>query len=183
MAQASPTIKGIFVNSHIAAVRREMGEEGVRALAAAYGKPLAFRNSESIPVHEEVSIIESALDILTGHSVPANERAFEAGRLHFRNFSNTAFARIIFSMFKKEFKLMMLQTRNIAGHVFQGVRFTSVENGPTDVTVKMENADYPIDHFRGLFYEWMLFSGHTGSVTASQPSPGTFVYSIRWTAG
>ena len=175
-----PTIKGMFVSSHVSAVRRAKGEEGVRALERLYGKSLAFRNSERVPVREEVRIIECALDILTGHTVSPAERAFEAGRLHFRNFTTTPFGRLLFPMFRGSFRKMMLRTKNIGGHVFEGVRFSSVDRGESEVVVRMENADYPIDHFRGLFYEWLLYAGHSGSVEASEPEARTYEYVIRW---
>lgn len=175
-----PTIKGIFVNSHIRTVRNERGEEGIRQLERLYGSPLEFRNSENVPVREEVRIIEYAHDVLNGVNTSAAERSFEAGRLHFRNFTTTPLARIIFALFRQRFKLMMMQTQNIAGHVFQGVKFSSKELGPSAVQVIMENNDYPIDHFRGLFHEWMHFAGHTGTVDARESSPNVYEYTIQW---
>lgn len=181
MADRVPTIKGMFVKSHVAAVRRLKGEEGVRALAAACGLPLDFRNSDDVPVHDEIRIIECALDLLTGGNVPPGERAFEAGRLHFRNFTTTPLARIIFALFRRNFRLMMVQAGHLGGHVFEGIRFSSVEEGPTRVIVRMENADYPIDHFRGLFQEWMLYSGAAGTVEARRIDRGIYEYRMEWT--
>src|SRR5258708_277578 len=162
MESGSPTIKGVFVKSHINAVRKLRGENGIRALEQLYGKPVSFKNSENVPVAEEVKIIELALGIMADQPIPPEERAYEAGRLHFRNFSTTPLGRIIFSMFRRNFKLMMLQSYHVAGHVFQGVKFGSEDLGPTSVRIVMENNDYPLDHFRGLFYEWLLFSCASG---------------------
>ncbi len=175
-----PTIKGIFVNSHVKAVRTLKGDNGIRALEKLYGKSLDFKNSENVPVRDEVRLIEYALDLLADKPVPIHERSFEAGRLHFRNFTTTPLARIIFSLFRKNFKLMMMQTENIAGHVFQGVTFSSVDLAPTAVRVVMENNDYPIDHFRGLFYEWMRFSGYAGTIEGREISPNVYEYTIQW---
>ena len=175
-----PVIKGIFVNSHIKFVRQQKGEEGIHTLEQHYGKPLKFKNSDNVPVCEEVKILEAALDVLSDKRIPGHERAFEAGRLHFRNFTTTPLAKIIFSLFRKNFKLMMIQTHNIAGHVFQGVRFSTEELGSSALKVIMENNDYPLDHFRGLFQEWMDFSGYSGVVEAKETAPNRFEYTMRW---
>jgi len=180
MGSEQPTIKGVFVNSHIHAVRRDRGEQGIRTLEQLYGKPVAFKNSDNVPVAEEVRIIELALGILADRPIPPEHLAFEAGRLHFRNFSTTPLGRIIFSLFRRNFKLMMLQSYHVAGHVFQGVKFSSEELGPNSVRIVMENNDYPLDHFRGLFYEWLLFSGASGKVDAQIIPDHRYEYTISW---
>lgn len=178
--EKTPTIKGIFVNSHIKKVREVKGEEGVRELEKKFGMRIKFGNLEDVPVREEVRLIECSLDILTGGTVKPEERSFEAGRLHFRNFSGTPFGRIIFSQFKNNFKLMMINSPSIAGHVFKGVRFYSDEVGPKSVKVTMENNDYPIEHFKGLFQEWMDFSGLKGIVEAKETAPNRYEYLMSW---
>jgi len=180
MANREPRIKGIFVNSHVKALEDKKGPEAVRELARRYGSSVRFRNSEDVPVREEVTIIELTLDIMSKTPIPPERRAFEAGRLHFRNFSTTPLARIIFSMFRTNFKLMMIQAGNIAGHVFKGVEFASEDLGPKAVRVTMHNNDYPIDHFRGLFQEWMEFAGKTGNVAAKLDDDGAYAYEMRW---
>jgi uncharacterized protein (TIGR02265 family) len=180
MGSGSPTIKGVFVNSHINAVRKVRGETGIRTLEQLYGKSVSFKNSENIPIAEEVKIIELALGILADQPIPPGDKAFEAGRLHFRNFSTTPLGRIIFSMFRKNFKLMMLQSYHVAGHVFQGVKFSSEELGPSSVRIVMQNNDYPLDHFRGLFFEWLLFSGASGNVDARILPDDQYEYTISW---
>ncbi len=178
--ETKPTIKGIFVNSHVKTVREQKGKEGVLELEKRFGKSLRFRNGENVFVSDEVTLIEHALDILTNNDLPAEERAFEAGRLHFRNFATTPLARIIFSQFRKNLKLLLMQTKHIAGHVFQGVRFSSVEIGPTTVKIIMENNDYPLEHFKGLFFEWISFAGYEGNVIARQLSPDKYEYLVVW---
>lgn len=175
-----PTIKGIFVNSHVKKVRQEKGEEGVRELEKKFGMRTNFGNLEDVPVREEVRLIECSLEVLRGGPIAEPERSFEAGRLHFRNFSETPFGRIIFSQFKSNFKLMMINAPSIAGHVFKGVKFYSQEVGPNSVKVTMENNDYPIDHFRGLFQEWMDFSGFKGVVEAKETAPNRYEYLATW---
>ena len=78
---------------------------------------------------------------------------------------------------------MMLQTHNIAGHVFRGVKFTSYDLGGNSVKVIMENNDYPLDHFRGLFQEWMDYMGCRGKVVAKNSSKNTYKYTMRWRKG
>lgn len=175
-----PTIKGIFINSHIKKVRQERGDEGVRELEKKFGMPLNFRNFEDVPVREEVHLIECALEVLEGNPIPDERKQFEAGRLHFKNFSQTPFGRIIFSQFRNNFKMLMMNTPNIAGHVFKDVRFYADELGPKEVRVTMENNDYPVDHFRGLFQEWMDFSGLKGTVEAQETAPNRFAYIMTW---
>ncbi|MGH2575101.1 MAG: TIGR02265 family protein [Ignavibacteria bacterium] len=180
MEENKPTIKGIFVNSHLKTLKNQKGEKGMRELERRYNKPLDFKNSDNLLVSEEVKIIELALEIMSEKPVPENERSFEAGRLHFRNFTTTPLARIIFSVFRKNYKLMMIQTKNIAGHVFQGVKFYTEDLGPNSVRVVMKNNDYPIEHFKGLFYEWMLFAGYEGTVEAKEIPPGYYEYTMEW---
>jgi uncharacterized protein (TIGR02265 family) len=168
------------VNSHVNAVRRALGDDGVHALEERFGKPVVFKNSEDVSVGEEVHLIECALDLLTSETFTPDERAFEAGRLHFKNFTTTPLAKIIFSLFRSEFRLMMLQVKNIAGHVFQGVHFGAEELGPNIIRIIMKNNDYPIQHFRGLLTEWMNFSGYHGTVTAVAVDQDTYAYTIEW---
>jgi len=176
-----PVIKGLFVNSHIKKLKQEKGEDGLKKLAKAYQKPITFSNSADVPIREEVIIIEHVLALLSDQKIPEKDRAFEAGRLHFRNFTETAYGKIIFSVFRPNFKTMMLQAGNIAGYIFKNVKFSSTELGDKHITVSMENNDYPIDHFRGLFYEWMVFSGRQGTVAATKAEGGNrFVYTMKW---
>ena len=177
-----PTIKGIFVRSHIAALRAAKGPASVRELEKRYGRPLKFKNSDNVPVHDEVKLIEQVLDLMSNQPVPPAERAFEAGRLHFRNFTTTPLAKIVFSVYRQELKRVLMSAASIAGHVFQGVDFTSEELGPTAVRITLQNNDYPLDHFRGLFDEWIRYSGHKGSVNGTESADGSFVYDLHWDA-
>ena len=175
-----PTIKGIFVNSHVERIKKDKGDAGIQELQHRFGKPLNFNNTDNVPISEEVRLIECTLDILGISSSDSHQRAFEAGRLHFTNFSTTPLAKIIFSMFRTNFKLLMLNTKNIAGHVFEGVKFESHDLGEKSVKVRMENNDYPIEHFSGLFSEWMKFAGLEGTVEAKEPEPNAYEYTMTW---
>jgi uncharacterized protein (TIGR02265 family) len=180
MNSPHPTIKGIFVNSHIARVRKEKGEIGVKKLTDMMGMPLVFKNGDNVLVRDEVRLIECALDIMSTTPVDPKTRAFDAGRLHFQNFSTTPLAKIIFSMFRTSFKKLMLQANTIAGHVFEGVSFKTEDLGEKTVRVTLQNNDYPIDHFRGLFYEWMTFAGLHGTVEATEGKQHEYIYTINW---
>lgn len=175
-----PTIKGVFVTSHVDAVRKAKGAPGVKALESAFGRPVEFRATEDVPVRDEVRLIEHALDVLNGHSLAGRERAYEAGRLHFRDFTTTPWAKMVFGVFPRNFRYMMLHCSGIAEMVFRGVDFESEALGPKTVRVAMENADYPLEHFQGLFHEWMEYFGLTGTVDAKETAPGRYEYTMKW---
>ncbi|HET6398121.1 MAG TPA: DUF2378 family protein [Candidatus Thermoplasmatota archaeon] len=174
-----PTIKGIFVQSHVGAIRSQRGEEGVLELERRYGAPVRFRGGDDVPVREEVRLLEAAVDVLCPGS-PAGTRAFEAGRLHFRNFRATPWARLVFGIFPAGYHFVLMHASSIAERVFQGLTFEAEDLGPTTVRVTMTGSDYPLDHFRGLFYEWMVQSGLQGTVIGQETAPGRHEYLCQW---
>lgn len=176
----TPTIKGVFVNSHVKAVQKRKGEAGVRSLARMYGSRIHFRYLEDVPIREEIRIIECALDILSGGQFPSQQRAFEAGRLHFRNFSATPLGRLVLTILPQRFKSVMLGIPSISKHVFRNVRFIVEDVGPHAVKVVMVNNDYPAEHFRGLFYEWLRYAGCPGEVSVHLSGTDTYEYTLRW---
>lgn len=176
----TPTIKGIFVNSHVQAVRRALGEPGVRELERRAGHPVGYSDFEDVPVRDEVDVIEIANDLLSGGPIASSERAYEGGRLHFRNFKATPLARLMFTIFPRNFRYLMLHAPTIAERVFKGVLFTADDLGPSELRITMENNDYPVDHFRGLFQAWMDDFGLRGRVDGRETFPGRFEYSMRW---
>jgi uncharacterized protein (TIGR02265 family) len=181
LKNAEPQIKGIFVKSHIKALLREKGAEGLRLLELKYGKKFEIKNNDSIPLSEEIALVENVLEILRPGIYTAEEKSFEAGRLHFRNFSTTPLAKIIFPLYRKKFKLLMTHVANLAGHVFKGVSFSSEDIGEKAVKVIMNNYYHSRAHVEGLFYEWLLFSGLDGAAQALEDNvPGRCVCIIRW---
>ncbi len=176
----SPTIQGIFVMSHIDAVRRSKGRDGVLELERKLGKTLDFRATESVPIVEELRIIDAALDVLKTLPIPPLQRDYEAGRLHFRNFSTTPLGEFLLSIFREDFKIVMLRAPAIANLVFQGVTFSAIDTGPNMVRVTMSNAAYPLEHFHGLFSEWMRFSNLRGAVEATTGPGGECIYTMKW---
>lgn len=174
---AEPTIKGIFVNSHIRAVRGVKGAIGIALLEQKLGHPVNFANSQDVPVAEEIRIIEAALNILEPN-IPADQRAFEAGRLHFRNFSTTPLARLLFSFFS-DAKQIFLRSKYVAEHVFRGITFSSEEVTPNTITITLTGGLYPLDHFKGLFWAWLEFAGYQPDVTAQQLGPEKYQYILR----
>lgn len=177
---ASPTIKGVFVNSHVEAVRRARGDEGVAELSRLFGGPIDFRATSDVLVRDEVRLIEYALDLIEPRGFEGGERAYQAGRLHFRDFSTTPWAKMIFSIFPRNFRYMMLHCGGIAEMVFKGVSFESEPLGPNAVRVAMDNTDYPVEHFQGLFHQWMEDFGLNGTVEYREPRPGRYEYVMRW---
>jgi uncharacterized protein (TIGR02265 family) len=121
MSENTPTIKGIFLKSHINGIRKEKGEEGIRLLEQKYGKPLDFKNTDNVPVREEVHLLECAVEILSDEILPKEKVSYESGRLHFKNFLTTPIAKIIFPYFKNQFKLMIMNAQNIEVHIFERV--------------------------------------------------------------
>ena len=174
-----PTIKGIFVNSHIKAIRRKLGEEGIRDLEKRFGKPITFRNSDNIPVFEEIILLEHTLDMLAGNANLPETRAFDAGRLHFENFSHTPIARIIFSAFPDR-KQILFHAKHVAEYVFRGITFSATSEEPDRIIITMEGGFYPLDHFKGFFSEWMKSSGHEPNVHAYQDAPEKYRYMLFW---
>jgi uncharacterized protein (TIGR02265 family) len=177
---ATPTIKGIFVLSHIRALERAKGSGALEELKKRYGKPIDFKNSENVPLREEITIIEHTLDLMTPTALPPTERTLEAGKLHFRNFSGTPLGRLVLPFFKSKFKLLMMNADNVAGHVFNGVRFHSEDKGPREVRIIMDNNDYPLEHFQGFFEAWLEFSGLKGEVSAEDLGENRYEYIVTW---
>lgn len=159
-------IKGVFVNSHVRALAKALGDDGLARLEAEVGPPIRYHATEDVHVQREVEIIDAVLRLLAP-ARPGRED-FEAGRLHFRNFTSTPWARFIFGVLPRDIRFMMLHASSVAERVFQGVRFESTAVGPDAVKVVMVNGGYPLDHFRGLFTAWMEHYGQEGTVVAQQ---------------
>lgn len=179
MTTLTPTIKGIFLKSHINAVKQAKGEEGIKQLEETYGKPLSFKNSDDIPVREEVKLIEVITQLLSTTPISPEQLPFEAGKQHFRDFTTTPLAKIVLPFFKNQFKQVVLQAQNIAGHVFQGVTFETHDEGEKKIKLIMRNNDYPIDHFKGFFQAWMEYSGLQGTIEAKEIN-GAYEYLMSW---
>jgi uncharacterized protein (TIGR02265 family) len=176
-----PTIKGIFVNSHIKALRRAKGEEGLESLRKECPDFLNFKNSEDVPVRDEVRLLECVTQIIySDRTFSRDELEYEAGRQHFQNFLTTPFARILLPLIRTQFKGVMLGTGHIAGHVFKGVEFSSEDKGEKQIIVRMQNNDYPILHFKGFFQEWLNFSGLEGKVEATELKDTIYEYRMHW---
>lgn len=180
MAQRIPTIKGLFFNSHVKAVRAKVGGNGVKQLEESLGFALSHSNSDDIPVTEEAALIEASLPLLSDPQISQNLKDFEAGKLHFKNFMSTPFANIIFSVFKSQFKLLMMNAHNIAGHVFNGMNFETKDVGKNSLHMIISNDYYPLDHFRGLFTAWMEYSGLQGTIHAREVSEHVHEYYFEW---
>lgn len=180
METKSPTIKGMFVNTHIEVLRQQRGEAGLLELEKRLGKRIYYKPFQDVPVRDELAIIELVLQILKGDSIPAKDLEYQAGRLHFENFSQTPYGRLILSQYKGKFKKAMLHSARIASYVFYGVKFESQDLGPGVIKVIMENNDCPIDHFRGLFSAWMEHAGLKGEIKAREIPPDTYEYLAMW---
>lgn len=173
-----PTIKGIFVNSHVKAVRDAKGEVGLALLEQKIGHPTNFKNSQDVPVAEEIRLIECALDVLQPN-IPPEQRAFEAGRLHFRNFSTTPLGRVLMSAFPDP-KPILLRSRYVAEHVFRGITFDTQDQGDGTIRIILTGGQYPLDHFRGLFWQWLKQGGYEPTIAARQIGSEQYEYLITF---
>lgn len=176
-----PTIKGIFVKSHIRALERDYGHAGVVELQQRVGKPLAYSNTDDVPIKEEAEILEHIVDIMSQRRLEAREREREAGRLHFRNFATTPLWSLTEQVFGSRPKFLLMQSSKIAGYVFQDVEFASEDLGGNHVKITMFNNDYPLAHFEGFFEEWLRQAGCVPQVKAAAHTRGRYEYDISWT--
>ncbi len=179
MEKPTPTIKGIFVRSHLRGLKKAKGKAGLDELARRYGKPLVFKSLANIPVAEEIRIIDLIIDILYG-GMPAQKRAFEAGRLHFRNFLGTAPAKLLYAESKLSIKAVFLRARLVASYVFKGMKFDAEDMGRQTVKISVRDCAYPLEHFQGFFQEWLAVLGFVGSVGAEAAEGGVFEYLVEW---
>lgn len=184
MPDPVPSIKGIFINSHIDKLRSVKGSDAIVELEFRFGRPIDFADFSDYPVRDEITIIEHVLDLLAIKEIKPEERAFEAGRLHFRDFIETEIARVILSPFSRSsdgLKKLLLNAGFIARRVFKNTNFTAHDGGDRRVVITMENNDYPIDHFRGFFHELMLDWGlKEPHVIGEETAPRRYEYSVSW---
>jgi uncharacterized protein (TIGR02265 family) len=165
------TIKGVFVRSHIRALREAAGKEAVLELERRYGAPLTFGSLEDVPVRDEVRIIELALDLTSNHGLTGAARAEAAGRLHFANFSRTTLGSVLMSSAAhtpQSFISLLRNAPTIAHSVFGNTEFSSKEHRDC-VVVTITNCDYPLEHFAGFFAEWMRHWGLKDASVQTRP--------------
>jgi uncharacterized protein (TIGR02265 family) len=180
---SEPTIKGLFVMSHVRALEEKKGRDGIVELLTRYGKPIHFGAFDNVPLREEVAIIEHSLDILTEDTIPLEKREFEAGKLHFENFSHTELGGLVLPLFRSNVRAFFMNANHIAGYVFKGVRFVSTERGPGDIRIIMENNDYPLAHFAGFFQGVLDYGSLDGRVQGEDMGDGRYAYDITWRKG
>ena len=178
--KSEPTIKGLFVNSHVNRLKEAKGEEAVRELERLYGSGVAFKNLEDVPVREEVRIIELCLQILDPALAAGPERLEEAGRLHFRNFAETRLGTVLLASLPhtpQSLKTLLLNVGSIGRSVFKHTNLSGTEQRG-GVVVVMENTDYPAEHFAGFFAEWALHYGLPRGAVRTETEDSTHRYII-----
>lgn len=175
-----PTIKGIFVKSHIRALERDYGHAAVMELTNLVGHSLDYSNTDDVPIKDEVQILEHIVDIMAQKPLEQKEREREAGRLHFRNFATTPLWGLTEQIFGSRPKFLLMQSSKIAGYVFQDVEFTSEDLGEKHVRITMFNNDYPIEHFEGFFEEWLRQANCVPHVQTTAHTRGRYEYDISW---
>ncbi|HEX9502905.1 MAG TPA: DUF2378 family protein [Patescibacteria group bacterium] len=179
-SKPTPYIKGVFLKSHINAVAKARGSKGLKQLELCYGKQLTYKNLDDVPVRDEIKLLECAIQIISDKLIDPSQLSYEAGRLHFVNFSTTPLAKFVLPFFRNNFKRLMLGAKHLAGHVFRGVEFSTEELGEKSVALTMANADYHIDHFRGLLQAWMEYCGLQGTIQATELKNKTYKYNVKW---
>ena len=180
MSSPRPTIKGIYVLSHIRALTALRGEKILYELLGRYQKPLDFQDDDDVPVADEVAILECIVDIDSPKKLSPEERALLAGRLHFKNFTSTQSWKILGPLLRRNMRTVLMQSRHIANRVFKGVIFMAEGVNSTTVRIKLTNNDYPLEHFQGFFEEWLIYSGFVGAVEAHIDPDNVYVYTITW---
>lgn len=180
--QRIPTIKGLFVNSHVATLQRRMGNAAVEELARRFGGPVHFGAFESVPLRSEMELLEHSMDIMQPGAWSGSAHRAEAGRLHFRNFCDTPLGSALMRSLPHtpgSFRTLLHNTPSIARIVFDGLIFESVDVHE-GMTLTVINCDYSPEHFRGFFEEWMHQWGITGSVRARTLSEGVCEYRLSF---
>ncbi len=185
-----PTIKGIFVNSHVHALRKARGDEAVLELQGKFGKPVSFGVMEDVLVCDEVLLLEYIVEIMSHRRYTDRERSLEAGRLHFNNFTTTPLWKVLISTFGNDFKRIALHGAKVTEQVFRGLSIKIEDIGPTHVKITMGNNDYPLEHFQGFYEAWLASTGTKAAVEGNElhgpqgdgpaQAGATFEYIIRW---
>ncbi len=179
-AARRPTIKDMFVKSHIRALERDLGQAGITELERRFGRPILYGNGDDVPIADEVALLEHIVEMQSSEPLTHDEIELEAGRLHFRNFSATPLWKIIEPMFGWNHKRILMASTRISGYVFQDVQFSSEEMGESAVRIAMYNNDYPLAHFQGFLEEVLGHWRLDGRVDARIESIGCYVYTISW---
>ncbi len=178
-AKAS-TVKGYLVRNHLKEFEKEAGTSGLKVLRKRYGKPFDFENNDWVAVSEEAELLGHMVDILSSKRVSDEERDFETGKLHFKYFSLTPLAVILFSLYREDLNTFLLNLDKIAGHVFGGLKISSQKVGKRSVRVLIENSDYPLKQFEGFFTGLLAFAGFEGEVEAKSFKTGMQSFIVSW---
>jgi len=175
-----PSRKGVFVKNHIDALRQDKGEEAVTLLEERFGKSLNFKNSDDIPIADEVKLITIATQLRSEKPIPEDQLQFESGRQHLRDSLTGPFGHVMAPLFSKEkFKYMAMSFGNVAKRMYTGIDFHTTDLGGNGVKVTMQDNSYPLEHFKGVLQEGMNQSGLHGTVTAEKKGH-LYEYILKW---
>ncbi len=177
---AQPTIKGLFVKSHVRALARLRGPEGLVELLRRTGKSHRYETTEDVPVSEEVELLECIVDMVSSVQLTDEQRQDEAGRLHMRNFATTTMWTLLEQLIGRNLKFLFSQSAWIGAWVFHGIQFKSEDIDHHVVRISMINSVYPLAHFRGFFSEWLKQLDVEGAVEAAELEPGHHTFTISW---
>lgn len=174
-----PTIKGIFVNSHISMLKDSKGDSAVQELRDKVGFPIDYKEDEDIFLGDEEKIID-ALVLMENPNISADKLHFESGKLHFTNWTKTPWSKQLFSLLPPDFKYMMMHLNVIIVKVFQNFTFESTELGEKRVKVSANNNYYDVQHWVGLFQAWMDLFGLKGLVSGEKTGEHSCDLFFEW---
>ncbi|MFA7309848.1 MAG: DUF2378 family protein [Candidatus Paceibacterota bacterium] len=175
-----PTIRGMFVRSHIKSLESVRGTAGLNELQKRFGRPVNYSSGDHVPIADEVKILEHIAEMVSSRPLSREEREEEAGKLHFRNFTQTPLWNLLRPIIGVNQKFVLMQSARIAHYVFHNVEFISQDLGGNNVKITLFNNDYPLAHFKGFFKEWLLYAGLRGTVEATAHTRGRYEYAISW---
>lgn len=175
-----PTIKGVFVNSHLKALVAAKGEAVLEALEKQLGLALKFHALEDVPVRTELKIINAAFAILNPGEIAPEVRDLKAGHLHFNNFADTIFGKLILAGFPKDFKSFVLRSDMVVNQILKGAAMSALDLGPKKVRLYFTRSPYPLFHLQGFFEAWMQYWKIKGQVKAEAGDQGRCEYVLTW---
>jgi hypothetical protein len=175
-----PTIRGVYVNSHIKALQKAKGRDAIKELRRLYGKPLEFGNFQNIPIEEELKIMHAVFNLLSSSPVINENFDYEAGKFHFQNFMTAPLTKLFFSLFGKNFRTVVWAASKVSKGIFTGVQVRKKNAGIHTEQIILENNEYPAHHFVGFFDAWLTHLGLIGMTTMKELSPRVHEYTVTW---
>lgn len=175
-----PMIRGKYVRCHLKYIEAECNPETVRTLRERFAGKLDFRRNDFVPIWMDNEILEAAARCLKGNDLPRQQLAYEAGRLHYRAFSETIMWQVLTRLFGKNLRLLLQQSPLITARIYRGTQFSSESYGERSGRITIINQGYPLEHFRGFFEEYLHERGFNGYADGQEFEKDRIAYNISW---